>query len=256
MKRFFSRIQQKALNAAEPPVLICAMGDSVTQGVMEHRLLDASAVYHRGLQARLEAFFPSTTFSTINAGVSGETAGQALARLHRDVIRHDPDLVLIAFGLNDAVAGTAGLSRFTDALRQTVGSIRKSCETDLLLLTPPFMASRQNSRIHAEHKPLMGAIFAAQNDGTLALYADAIRQAGSQMRVDVADVHREWSRMHDAGMDTDLWLTNGLNHPDARGHEMAATVIFHRIVANYHSWRDRTTKGGKSAQKRFRHGKT
>jgi len=37
----------------------------------------------------------------LNAGWDGNTAADGLQRIERDVVRHDPDLVLLAFGLND-----------------------------------------------------------------------------------------------------------------------------------------------------------
>ena len=109
MRRFFQRIRDKAKDVAQSPILTIAFGDSVTQGAMQLHSLDAEGVYHRLLEKELAAFFPTTTFSTINAGVSGGSAPQAVERLERDVLRHDPDLVLIAFGLNDSLSGLEGL---------------------------------------------------------------------------------------------------------------------------------------------------
>jgi lysophospholipase L1-like esterase len=41
-------------------------------------------------------------YTVINSGVSGDTAAGALERIDRDVLRFAPDLVIIAFGLNDS----------------------------------------------------------------------------------------------------------------------------------------------------------
>ena len=37
----------------------------------------------------------------INAGVGGNTTDHAMARFETDVVAHDPDLVIICFGMND-----------------------------------------------------------------------------------------------------------------------------------------------------------
>ncbi len=231
MKRFFARISEKARDVSAAPVLIAALGDSVTQGVMEHQFLDSGAVYHRHLQAWLESFYPTTSFSTINAGVSGGTAASALNRLERDVLRHHPDLVLVAFGLNDCLAGTGCLDTFTGALLEIVDRVQESTSADIALLTPPFMARRSNFRIHPDHAAMAEGIIANQNNGVLSLYADSIRKVAADRQVLLVDVYREWTRLAEDGLDTDMWLINGLNHPDSRGHALAATMIFHTLLS-------------------------
>lgn len=235
MNRFQSRIREKALDAAAPPIITVAFGDSVTQGVAEHRRLDPPGAYHALLQRGLEDHYPTTTFSTLDAGVAGSTARQALSRLERDVIRHQPDLVLIAFGLNDAVGGgDAKLPEFEAALREIVATTHARTEADIVLLTPPHMATRRHAhRIHPEHEAVADSIITAQTSGTLARYADAIRSLGHRLsgpRLMLADIHSEWTRLRETGTDTDLWLVNGLNHPDARGHRLSATLLLSALI--------------------------
>lgn len=232
MKHFFQRIAAKARDVTQPPVLIAALGDSVTQGVMEHVLLDAEGVYHRRLQQRLEAFFPTTTFSTINAGVSGGSAAEALDRLESHVLRHQPDLVLVAFGLNDCLGGDASLPAFQNALRTIAQRVTQDTPAAIIFLTPPFMARGRNNRIHPEHGDFANVIIGAQVSGALARYAEGIREVTRETGAAIADVHAEWQRLAKSGLDTDLWLCNGLNHPDSRGHQMAADLLFHVILCN------------------------
>jgi len=231
MKRFFQRIHEKAKDVSLPPVLIVALGDSVTQGVMEQNVLDSANVYHRLLQGELESFFPTTTFSTINAGVSGGSAPQALLRLERDVLRHDPDLVLVAFGLNDAGQWLEGLKTFIDALHGIVARIKRETAADIVLLSPSFAARRTSFRIHADHAGMAAGIIQTQTSGILARYAQAIRDVAAASGVALADIHREWTRLAEDGLDTDVWLSNGLNHPDRRGHKLAASLIFQTLLS-------------------------
>lgn len=238
MRRFFRRVQQKARDVSEAPVLVVAFGDSVTQGVAEHGRFDFAHTHHRLLQTLLEQHYPATTFSTLNAGVSGETASQAVNRLDRDVIRHQPDLVLVAFGLNDAVTGgDARLPECEAALARIITETHSRTEADIVLLTPPHMASqRRPHRIHPVHDPIADDIIATQQKGILTRYADAIRGLGSRFaketgRLVVADVHSEWTRLRDSGVDVDSWFSNGLNHPDPRGGRLAATTVFHALLS-------------------------
>ncbi|RRJ96570.1 hypothetical protein Ga0100231_022410 [Opitutaceae bacterium TAV4] len=232
MHHFHQRIREKALDATNAPVLIVAFGDSVTQGAMEYGRLAPDEVYHRLLQTRLEQQHPTTTFSTLNAGVGGSSAPQALARLDRDVIRHQPDLVLIAFGLNDSLGGLGKLADFETAITQMIAGIHAQTKAGIILLTPPFMATRRSpARIHPSHLDFADTIIAAQTNGTLAAYAEKIRTIARETQTPFADIHAAWTRLRETGTDTDLWLTNGLNHPDARGHRLAANLIFQTLLA-------------------------
>jgi acyl-CoA thioesterase-1 len=231
MKRFFERIRQKALDVGQPPVLIVAFGDSNTQGVMEHRLLAPGIVYHRLVQERLEELYPTTTFSTINAGVSGDSARQAVSRVERDIIRYQPDLVFLSFGPNDAGQGVAGVGEFKEALGEIISRTRRETEADVILFTPAFMATRVSAAIHPEHQAFSASIIKTQTDGTLGHYAEAIREVARAHETPLVDMYREWTRLRETGVDTDLWLINGLNHPDRRGHRIIAQLVLHVLLA-------------------------
>ncbi len=232
MKRLFQRIGEKARDVRQPPIILTALGDSVTQGAMEHCVYSHEGVYHRQLQREFEALYPITAFSTINAGVSGGTAQQALERLDRDVIKYEPDLLLIAFGLNDSMGGPEGVVDFKVALNEIVGRVQKDTLAEIMLLTPPFMASRRNGKIHPEHEKYTEAIVRSQTMGHLAMYAEAIRDVARQCQVCLADIHAEWARLSREGFDTDCWLSNGLNHPNNEGHKLASTIIWSCLLAH------------------------
>jgi len=233
MQHFLNRIREKALDHKQPPVLIVAFGDSVTQGFMENTRLDSGGVYHRQLQEKLESFFPITTFSTLNAGVGGAGTADALTRLERDVIRHQPDLVLIAFGLNDVGGGPDGMPRFDAALKEIIAQIRARTEADVILLTPPFMATKRTLRIHPDHESFADDLIRLQTSGWLAQYAQVVRDVARQTNTPLADIHREWQRLQDSGVDMDTWIANGLNHPTKAGHTLAAELVFAEILRHY-----------------------
>jgi xylose isomerase len=73
-------------------------------------------------------------------------------------------------------------------------------------------------------------IIRAQTDGTLGQYAEAIRQIAGEEKTYLADVHREWENLAGDGLDTDVWLVNGLNHPDHRGHKLACSIVLNEIL--------------------------
>jgi len=76
--------------------LVC-LGDSLTAGygAAKPSEVDKSKSYPAYLQKK-------TGINTvINAGVSGDTTAQALARVDSDVLSHKPDIVIILLGAND-----------------------------------------------------------------------------------------------------------------------------------------------------------
>jgi len=231
MKRFFDRINEKALDPRQAPVLIIALGDSLSQGVMEQRFLDPAAVFHRHVQGMLEVFYPCTTFSTINAGVSGDNVRGGGERLERDVLCHHPDLVIIGYSSNDSLKGREWLPEFDSGLREIIRRIRERTEADILLLTPPFMATTTSARIHPEHQIYVEEIIGAQTSGSLSAFAERVREISRDEKVPLADVNREWVRLREAGFDTDVWMVNGLNHPNSAGHRLAALTIFHALLS-------------------------
>lgn len=233
MRSFLSKIAAKSADNSLPALTIVALGDSVTQGVMAQRQLEPASTYHRQLQVELESFFPTCTFNVVNSGIAGESAVQALGRLERDVLRYGPDLVLIGFGLNDSIGGEAGEAAFCDAISRMIREIQATGESDIIILTPPFMATRESGSIHPEHREFAPVIIQAQTGGALARYAERLREIASQHGIPVADVHAEWARIRGDGLDTDLWLTNALNHPNRQGHRIAATLLFHKIIAEH-----------------------
>ena len=71
---------------------------------------------------------------------SYERSGRPAAdeRLDRDVIAHEPDLLVISYGLNDARGGTT-LDLFDELVTGLIGRVRKSIQPLILLPGPYYM---------------------------------------------------------------------------------------------------------------------
>ena len=231
MERFHRRIQEKSINPWEPPVLMVAFGDSVTQGMTAFGEQTHDGVYHARLKRLLEARYRLGTFSVINAGVSGQTASGALSLVDRDVIRFQPDLTLVAFGLNDAWNGTGGLQMFVDAMNTIVSRLRSETESDVVLLTPNFMNIRVPNDATGEDRSAFQASASLQNDGVLSLYAQAVRDVARDHNVPCADVYRAWEDLAARGENTDSMLSNGMNHPTPDAHTIPAELLMRVVTA-------------------------
>jgi lysophospholipase L1-like esterase len=105
---------KKVLTGSRVPAgaSVLALGDSLTLGLGATPETSYPAVL-----ARL------TQWSVVNAGVSGDTSGQALARLPALLLEHAPQLVLISIGGNDF------LRHLPEG--ETRSNIRQICERSL-----------------------------------------------------------------------------------------------------------------------------
>jgi len=230
-ERFLGRIEEKARTTSSAPILIVALGDSVTQGCMEAGVIDHQGVYHNVLKKMLERRFPSTTFSVVNAGVGGESAAGGLKRIERDVIAHSPDLLIVGFCLNDSCGGLDALPAYKANLKAIIERAKAGCSADIAVLTPNFMASRKTSRIAPEHEKFAETIIGCQRKGVLKAFSDALKETASSLGVPVADVYAKWELMASKGVDVDARLVNGLNHPDKAGQRLIARTIMALLTA-------------------------
>jgi len=79
----------------ETGMMVC-LGDSLTEGYGASKPyeVDKSNSYPAFLQKKVK-------LTVINAGISGDTAAGGLARVDKDVLTNDPQLVIILLGAND-----------------------------------------------------------------------------------------------------------------------------------------------------------
>jgi len=80
-------------------ITIVGFGDSITEATTQ--MPDPADRWLKLLQRRLSSAFPETDFTVINAGIGGNSAREAMARLDKDVLSHHPDWILLEFGGNN-----------------------------------------------------------------------------------------------------------------------------------------------------------
>ena len=217
-------------------VLICAFGDSVTQGCTEAGVIDCTCVFHHQLKNLLEDNYPNVVFNVINSGKGGDTAFDGLGRIEQDVLLYKPQLVLVEFGLNDCAAeGLWGVEDFKSNLQQIIDSIKAQSGSDIILMTPNFMATSDNLHVCEEHRKLAypDALSELQNNRTLFAYTNAICEIGKLNEIPVANIYDQWEYLLTTGVDTNDLLANGLNHPNAMGHLITAKTLFEIINPDY-----------------------
>ena len=179
--------------------LIVAIGDSVTAGRFQWLISPkereenynkfiagdfSHAIFHIEASDTLQAYpelfrrklirhYVYTCVSVINAGIAGDHLKGMFARHERDIITHQPDLVLINGSLNwDETTGTMG--EYKKLLGEMVRNIKERTEADIVLMTSNAMAGDRN-RIKI-----------------LDACADAIRETAQEEDVCLADAYAMW----------------------------------------------------------------
>ena len=199
------KIQRKLL-AGESVRVVC-FGDSVT-GVYYHT--GSRRAYTDMLGIALQQAAPQASIEMFNAGISGHTTENALARIDRDVISHQPDLVTVMFGLNDMTRVPL------ETYRENLKAIVQKCQaagSGVILATP-------NNVITSSDRPTEKLI----------QYCDVIREVGRELNVPVCDVYRELDavRTH-APFDWRLLMSDAI-HPNMAGHKRIATCLAQTIT--------------------------
>ncbi|RXZ79898.1 SGNH/GDSL hydrolase family protein [Paenibacillaceae bacterium] len=217
-ERFHQRLLDKQQDVRARPVTYVAFGDSVTQGCMEYGVIEHEQVYHHFLKQHIVNQYPSTILNVINAGVSGDTAVNSEQRWHRDLVAYNPDLITLAFGVNDCHQGRAGLKPYLKAIDKLIGIISRQTEADLLVLTPSMMMSRDNLHIHPQDRGVLPRFTETAESGYLQMYVDELRMYLDKEKIPYFDVYEMWEQMKQAGKDVHERLANGINHPDRAFH--------------------------------------
>ncbi|TXI80053.1 MAG: hypothetical protein E6Q40_15325 [Cupriavidus sp.] len=237
LNHFFERIEAKAKSFRDGRhLLIVAFGDSITMGSTAKDTLEPQKVYHERLRQKLERQFPAVVFNVINAGVGGDTAGDGLKRVDRDVVAIQPDLVLVAFGANGLGSSEESQAAYKEALGGIVSTIKEKTRADVILLTTPFMASRDNQIVTPGQREQLQRLIALQSSGVVERFSQIAGEVGREKNVAVADVYAAWAAQQRAGVDTTALLANGLNHPTGDAHEIGADAVFDVIMAQ---WKER-----------------
>ncbi len=245
LARFCKRFREKhTAQASCGPIVIVAFGDSVTMGSTTNGEFIPEEVYHRRLARMLAEQFPgpaTATLSVINSGIGGDTAAKALQRIDRDVIRYQPDLVLVAFAANDLGNDPRRGDEFEQSFRQIISTIRAQTSADIILLTPTQMAARDNDA--TTDKDYLRILMQFQNEGVVARFAEIIRNVGRLENLPVADIYAQWEQLEAEGTDMTAKLANGLNHPVAEMHKVHAREILRVILAGMSDFTDRQITG-------------
>lgn len=203
------------IDLASKPVKIVCLGDSVT-GVYYHT--GGRRAYPELLEIALKNAAPKAQITVINAGISGHSTDHGLNRLERDVLQHQPDVVTISFGLNDATRLSP------DQYRANLEQLIERCHARnaaVVLCTP-------NAVIDTAARPIT----------KLNEFCEIIREVGQKYNVRVCDQFLTGKRFRDRDpWNWRLTLSDEI-HPNGDGHRRMAEELCRTIAGKHVSLED------------------
>ena len=207
------------------PITIVALGDSVTHGSVAAGETNYETVYWNRLRQKLNAIRATIPVNVINAGIGGTTATRSVKRLDSQVLCHNPDLVIVCFGLND----------INDELETYLGSLRTIFErctasgTDVIFMTPNMLNTRVVEGTEERFAAYAVKTAEMQNGGKMDLYMNSAVALAQEMGITVCDCYAQWKELSKT-QDTTLLLANYINHPTKEMHELFANALFEAIM--------------------------
>ncbi len=210
------------------PINIVAFGDSVTHGCAASGVFHHETVYHNLVKKEILKKRDVIPVNVINSGVGGDSATYALCRLERDVVTHNPDLVIVCFGLNDC--GYA-LNDYLNSL-DTIFARCNEIGAQTIFLTPNMLNTKPLAEGDEWLVKFSEQTAERQNSGHFDRYINEAKKVAAKHGVQVADAYARWKEMEERGIDTDKLLANGINHPTPEMHKLFAEEIMKLIFCD------------------------
>ena len=222
-------------------VTIAFLGDSVTQGCFEiykktnnniETVFDQRYSYERSVSDILGVLFPMVPVNTINAGISGDNSGRGACRVERDVLRHEPDLCVVCYGLNDCSRSEGSVDRYMGNLRQIFECILNS-GSELIFMTPNMMNTKVSPHLtDPDFIELAKVTAIKQNEGYFDAHINGAKALCAEMGIPVCDCYAIWKKLASSGVDTTELLSNKINHPTRKMNRVFAYELVKTMFEN------------------------
>ncbi len=216
LQKFYDRLKDDFLHKGS--INIVCLGDSITEGCFELGVKKPLEAYPAKLFRLLKVLFPDVTFNVINSGIGGTTARFAMTRIERDVLSYHPDLVTVAFGVNDYME----YDTYIEKLGQIFDTLNEKGIPCIFMTEQPM-----NTYVDEEYTPKKYYDYAhktvdVMKDGILDKAFDGAIALAKQKGIKVCDSYHKWKNMTSHGVDTTRLLANRINHPNCDMHDFFA----------------------------------
>jgi lysophospholipase L1-like esterase len=205
-----------ALATGNKAVRLVGFGDSIT-GVYYHT--GGRRAWPEMLGLALQRLCPQAKIEVTNAGLSGGNTASGLARMDKDVLAHQPDLVVVMFGMNDVVANAP---EAYEANLRTIVERSRGVGAEVVLCTPNAIYDLDPGR------PM----------SRLREYAGIVRKVGEELVVPVCDCFAAYEAVQTRSPRDFATIMSDAIHPNMRGHKLFAEEIAHTITGRRVSLED------------------
>lgn len=186
------------------PVNFVFHGHSVPSGYYRTPEVRPFDAYPLLAMEKIQRANPEAVINVIVTARGGEDSARGAARFERDVLSMRPDVIFIDYGLNDRRLPE-------DEVEKSWRSMARSAKRKgipVVFLTP---TGARGVKVGAAGEPLE-------------IRAAIIRKVAAEEGIPVADVWAAWKAELARGVRQDSLLATA-NHPNRRGHGIAAKVI-------------------------------
>lgn len=205
------------------PINIVIFGDSISHGAIVD--IDYENVYWNLLKRKLNAYRSYMPVNMINASIGGGNAMRSVPRMERDVFSHNPDLVIVCFGLNDV---NLELDEYLGPLEKIFARCNEfGC--DAIFMSPNMLNTYVADDAPAEYWEYAHKTAETQNGGRMDRYMYAAMDLARSMGITVCDCYSKWKELAKT-QDTTMLLANRINHPNAEMHKLFADSLYEVIM--------------------------
>jgi acyl-CoA thioesterase-1 len=185
-------------------------GHSVPAGFHKTPEVRTFESYPHLVHRKMKEQYPLAVINVMTTAIGGENSIPGATRFERDVLSLRPDLIFIDYALNDRRQPAEKVEK---AWLEMIAAAKKA-NVPVVLLTPTGDSS---------------AKITDPNDA-LCQRAELIRKIAKEQNVLLADVFAAWVAEVEKGTpQTDL--LSQVNHPNLKGHQLAAETIFKTLEA-------------------------
>jgi len=200
---------------------IVIFGDSVSYGAFANGETDYEAAYWTRLRNKIYNIRYDIPINLINSSIGGETAASSVHRMDKQVFNHNPDLLIVSFGLNDV---NEPLEKYLNALTKIFERANEE-KIDTIFLTPNMLntyVAKDTAEIHLDYAAKTAEM---QNNGKMDKYMTAACELAKSMNITVCDCYSKWKELNKT-QDITMLLANRINHPKKEMHELFAQSLF------------------------------
>ena len=192
-------------------VNIVCHGHSVPSGYFATPFVNTFDAYPHLLHKMIKERFPFAVVNVIVTAKGGENSPHGADRFEKDVLTHNPDVLIIDYCLNDRFCGLAASRMAWEQM------IKQSLERDIkvILCTPTW------EKAYFEQN---------ENWKMLVQHTEQVRELADYYSVGLADSFAAYERHVKDVMDLSKYLSH-VNHPSREGHMLVAQEIAKYFIA-------------------------